>query len=154
MRTLNERGVGLLEVMVGFGLLGVGAVIIFNGVDFISEKKEVIDKGAVQEALITSILESVRANVAREKVDFAPNDFLDRNTYARVLPSLRLCWVNDGFVPVEAYPSCPGRVGYVVTPLKIGTMEFRGLHKVTLRITHQQLFPKTYRQYEFIVKDP
>ncbi len=154
MITKNQRGIGMLEVLIGFGLLGVGSVIILNGVDFIGEKKEVIDKAAIQESLITSLLESIRANVAREKIDFAPNDFLNRNTYASVQESLRLCWVNDGFVPLEAFPECPGRVGYIVTPLRIGSMEYRGLHKVTLRITHKELFPKTYQQYEFIVKDP
>jgi hypothetical protein len=150
----NQKGFGLLETMVGFALLGAGAYIVLEGIDFIGDKKDVIDRSASQEAVVSGLVESIRANIHMEKVDFSADEFIGNTTYEKVHESLNLCWVNDGIVPAEVYPKCPGRIGYVVTPLKMGGLELRGLYKITLRMTHQELFPGTFKQYEFIVKDP
>lgn len=150
----NQKGFGLLEVLIGFGILSIGAFIILQGLDFIDDKQNVVNQGAAQESMVSGIVESVRANISMEKIDFEPQDFLGNTTYDSVHSSLKLCWIKDGIIPLETYPECPGRMGYVVTPLKIGSLELRGLHKVTLRITHKELFPNQFKQYEFIVKDP
>lgn len=156
MKTLfkNQHGVGMVEVLMGFALAGVGAFIILNAVDYLSEKKAVVDKNATMENIITGLMESIRSNIIMEKIDFQPEGFLDHTTFEAVHENLQLCWVNDGIIPVKEYPGCPGRVGYVVTPMTAGSMEFRGLFKVTVRITHTELFPGQFKQYEFIVKDP
>lgn len=156
MKTLirSQKGLGMVEVLMGFALAGVGAFIILNAVDFLGEKKAIVDKSATMENLMTGLMESVRSNIAMEKVDFQSEDFLNHTTYEAVENSLKLCWVNDGIIPVEEYPGCPGKLGYVVAPMKAGNMEFRGLYKVTVRLTHKELFPGQFKQYDFIVKDP
>lgn len=156
MKTLfkSEKGVGMVEVLMGFALAGVGAFIILNAVDYLGEKKSIVDKNASMENLLTGLMESIRSNIVMEKVDFEADEFLNHTTYEAVEESLKLCWVNDGLLPKEEYPDCPGKIGYVVTPMKAGNMEFRGLFKVTIRLTHKELFPGQFKQYEFIVKDP
>ena len=150
----SQKGMGMVEVLMGFALAGVGAFIVLNAVDFLGDKKAVIDKNASMENIITGVMETVRSNIAMEKIDFAPEGFLNNTTYEAVEKSLKLCWVNDGIIPLEEYPGCPGKIGYVVAPMKAGTMEFRGLYKVTVRVTHKELLPNQFKQYEFIVKDP
>lgn len=151
---ITQKGFGLVEVMMGFAILGIGTTIALQGIDFIENKKVMIDREATQEGLLTGLIESIRANVAMEKVDYAADEFLNNTTYEAVHKSLQLCWVHDGIIPLETFPKCPGRIGYVVSPLKMGPMELRGLYKVTVRMTHSELYPNTYKQYEFIVKDP
>lgn len=153
-KLLNQRGFGLMEVLIAFGILGVGTMIALQAISYIDEKKVTVDREATMEGLLTGLIESVRTNIAMEKIDFAADEFLNNTSYEAVERSLQLCWVHDGIIPVETLPTCPGKIGYVVTPLKIGTLELRGLYKVTVRMTHKELFPGTYKQYEFIVKDP
>lgn len=156
MKTLlkSQRGVGMVEVLMGFALAGIGAYIILNALDYLSDKKTVVDKNATLENIVTGLMESIRSNITMEKIDFQPEGFLDHTTYEAVHENLQLCWVNDGIIPIKEYPGCPGRVGYVVTPLPIGGLISRGLFKVTVRVTHTELFPGQFKQYEFIVKDP
>lgn len=153
-QVFNSRGFGLIEVMIGFAILATGALIILNGIDFLNEKKTVADKSTAIENMVTGLVESIRSNIAMEKIDFNSADFLDNTSYETIKKSLKLCWVNDGILPLDVYPNCPGRIGYVITTLKTGPLELRGLYKVTIRLTHSELYPNSFKQYEFIVKDP
>lgn len=153
-KLLNQAGMGLLEIMVGISIASVGSFILLNGIDFLTTKKAVVDKNANLENMISGLIGSIRSNIVMEKIDFEPEKFLNNSTYEAVEKSLKLCWVNDGIIPLEAYPKCPGKLGYVVTTFKVGAMEYRGLYKVTLRMTHSDLFPNQFREYVFIVKDP
>lgn len=153
-KLFNQAGMGLLEILIGISIAGVGSFLIMNGIDFLSQKKSVVDKSANLENMISGIIGSVRTNIVMEKIDFVPENFLNNTTYEAVEKSLKLCWVNDGLIPIEAYPNCPGKLGYVVTPFNVGGMEYRGLYKVTLRLTHSTLLPNQFREYVFIVKDP
>lgn len=153
-KLLNQAGMGLLEILVGISIASVGSFILLNGIDFLTEKKAVVDKNANLENMISGLIGSIRSNIVMEKIDFESENFLRNTTYESVEKSLKLCWVNDGIIPLESYPKCPGKLGYVVAPFKVGTMEYRGLYKVTLRMTHSDLFPNQFREYVFIVKDP
>lgn len=153
-KILNAAGIGLVEVMLGFGLIGAGAFVILNGVDFISEKKSIVDRRASMEGGVRGLVESIRANIAMEKVDFNGEDFLSKTTLPEVTEQLKLCWYKDGIIPIEQFPNCPGRIGYVITTLKTGPLDLRGLYKVTIRLTHSELIPGEFKQYEFVVKDP
>jgi hypothetical protein len=156
MRTLlqNRKGFGLIEAIVGFALIGIGTFVVLNAVGFLGDRKTVADKSAALESMVTGLVEAIRSNIAMEKVDFKAEDFLSNTNFEAVRESLKLCWVNDGIIPLSEYPGCPGRMGYVITTLKTGPLELRGLYKVTIRVTHEELFPNQFKQYEFIVKDP
>ena len=150
----SEKGFGILEVIIGLALLGTGAYLVLTGLDFIGEKKNVADKNASVENMLAGLIESVRSNISMEKVDFNATEWLALSTPEGVKNSLKMCWVKDGLLPIDIYPDCPGRLGYVVTPMKTGSLELRGLYKVTIRLTHDELFPREFKQYDFIVKDP
>ena len=148
------KGFGLIEILMAVSLLGVGAYITLNAVDFINNRRTKVDKSTAMISMISSMLESIRSNITMEKIDFNADEFLALSTPEGVKESLRMCWVKDGIIPLEVYPTCPGRIGYVVSPMKTGPMEIRGLYKVTIRLTHDKMFPDTFKQYEFIVRSP
>lgn len=154
-RILNQKGFGLLETMIGFAIMGVGTFLILQGLDMFDDSKVRADKSINLENTLSNVLESVKANIILEKIDFqAEEAFFVHTTYQAVKDNLKLCWVKDGVIPLENYPTCPGRIGYVVTPLKVGTLSLRGLYKVVIRLTHDELYPGSFKQYEFIVKGP
>lgn len=151
----EQKGFGLLETMIGFAIMGVGTFLILQGLDMFDSSKTRVDKSINLESTLSNILESVKSNIILEKVDFkAEENFFNNTAFQDVKNSLKLCWVKDGVITIDNYPNCPGRLGYVVVPLKVGTLTLRGLYKVTIRITHDELFPNSFRQYEFIVKGP
>lgn len=155
MKIHFEKGFGFLEVMIAISILGVGSFFVLEGYDMLTNSKVKIDKKLSNEITLSNIIESVRSNIIFEKVDFkAETTFLGNSGFEEVQTSLKLCLVNNGLIPLDNYPTCPGRLGYVVAPLKVGTLTLRGLYKVTIRLTHTQLFPGTFKQYEFIVKGP
>lgn len=149
----SNKGLSLIEVITGFAIAGSGAFLILNGVDYLDRQKSSMDKSASQEAIVSGLVESIRSNIAMEKIDFNPRQFLEAQEIEELEPYLKLCWLNDGTLPLEEFPTCQGRLGYVVYPLKIGNLEYRGMYKVTIKITHQTHFPGTFKQYDFIVKD-
>ena len=152
---LNQKGFGLLETMIGFAIMGIGTFLILQGLDYFDDSKTKVDKNISMENMLSNIIESVRVNIVLEKVDFkAEETFLANTNIADVKSSLKLCWVKDGIIPQNNYPNCPGKIGYVSVPLKVGTLTLRGLYKVTVRLTHDELFPGQFKQYEFIVKGP
>lgn len=151
----NSVGFGVLEIMISLGILGVATYAILNGLDFLTSSKQNVEKKVYLENILSNIVESARANIAMEKVDFdADNTFLKNSVYEDVRNSLNLRWVKDGIVRASDCPNCTGRIGYVVTPLKTTSLEFRGIYKVTVRVTHDEEFPGEFKQYDFIVKGP
>ena len=144
----------MIEAMIGFAILGVGIYLLLTMLGFIDDNKAETTKRASMEIMISGLIESVRSNINMEKVDFNADAFLNKTTYEGVKSSLKQCWVKDGMIPLTSFPECPGRIGYVVAPMKTGKLETRGLYKVTIRLTHDELFPNQFKQYEFIVKDP
>lgn len=149
----SEQGLSLIEVITGFALAGAGALLIMNGIDFLQQKKSNIDTSANQDAIVSGLVESIRSNIMMEKIDFNPQEFLSAKDVKDLEPHLKLCWMNNGIVPLEEFPTCSGKLGYVVYPLKVGNFEYGGMYKVTIKLTHETLFPGNIKQYDFIVKD-
>jgi len=150
----SQAGIGIAEVLASVALIGVGSFIMINGVDFLDRNRSKMDKSVAFENTLSSLVESIRSNIASEKITFNSNDFLKHTTYESVRESLPLCWTNDGMFPKEIAPTCPGKLGYAIYPYKSGSMELRGVYKITIRATHETFFPGEFKQYEFIVREP
>ncbi|MFP5457248.1 MAG: hypothetical protein ACLGG7_00815 [Bacteriovoracia bacterium] len=151
----NSLGFGLMESMLSIGLLGVGAYFMVNGYDLISGSKDSVDQSILEENTLANLTESIRVGITSEKIDFrAEEEFLSKTTVEGVRESLVSCWTRTGITSIKNIPSCPGRIGYVVTPLKTGNITLRGLFMITIRMTHDELFPGEFRQFQFIVRGP
>lgn len=151
----NQRGFSLIEAVVALGLFGAGIYGVFEGIDMIgSQKNKAYDKIDL-EIILSSTLEEIRSNISLEKIDFqAKSEFLDLSTYSDVRDSLVMRWDKNGITTAAGCGGCKGRLGYVVTPYKVGDLSFNGLYFVNVRVTHDDLFPNQFRQYKFIVRGP
>lgn len=151
----SQTGFGMIETLVGFAILGAASYAIMMGLDYLEQSKTKTDKNISLENMLSSAVESARANIIMEKVDFQAHDsFLALTSFQHVKDSLKMCWVKDGLIPISNYPNCPGRFGYVVAPFKVGNLEYRGMYQVTIRMTHDELFPNRFKEYAFLVRGP
>jgi type II secretory pathway pseudopilin PulG len=149
----NHKGFGILESIIAMALFGAGIYIVLNGIDVISSSKDKASEKMDLEKIISSSFEQIRSSIQSEKIDFkASENFLSKSTYSEVQESLVLRWNKNGITTIDGCSTCKGRMGYVVTPYQIGNLTFRGMYKVTLRVTHEVLFPNEFREYQFIVK--
>ena len=148
----SQKGFSLLEVMIAMALLiGVSAAVLqgFDSLNFLKERSE---QGSSIESILSSQLDEIRANIANEKIDFKAEDFLNLTDLDDVKDSLIMRWNNNGVFQAADCPHCKGRIGYVIEPYKIGSLLFRGLLSVTIRVTHDELLSGRFSQYTYIVR--
>jgi len=147
----NEIGFSIMEAVVGLAIVGLGASGILTGIDTLNSSKIKVDESIGLEVILASVVDEVRSNIMREKVDFrAKEEFLDLSSLPDVKNSLKMGWNKGGINP--DCTSCKGRIGYVVTPYRVGTLLYRGLYEVNIRVTHDEIFPNRFKQYRFIVR--
>ncbi len=149
----NNKGITLVENIVAFAILGAVLLVVVNGISFIDNEKKVQAESYSGETIVLSLIESIRANIHLEKINPAPDPFINARTIRDLKNQLHLCWTRDGYFP-RNNQDCPGRMGYSISTLTTGAAVYRGLYKVTLRVTHDTLFPNRFKNYEFIVRDP
>ena len=147
----NNSGFSIMEAVVGLAIIGLGASGILTGLDSITTNKSKVNESIGLEVILSGVVDEVRSNIMREKVDFrAREEFLNLTVLEDVKASLKLGWNQNG---VDAdCTSCKGRIGYVVTPYKVGTLLYRGLYEVNIRVTHEEILPNRFNQYRFIVR--
>jgi len=150
----SQRGFGILEIMISMGLLGVGVYFVINGFSIITDSKKDVDESLALDTMVTNLIESIRINVAMEKIDFQPDEFLRPTRLEDVNALLKSCWGRAGIYTPAPQDKCKGRVGYVVTPYKVGGMTLLGLYRVTVRVTHETALEGRFKQFEFIVRGP
>ena len=155
MKLSKQSGIGLVEILAAVAVLGAATYTIMYGFDSLEKNKNRIDESMNIEYLLSGIVESARSNITMEKIDFQGNEqFLSLSAIEEVKESLKMCWIRNGLTPILEGMNCKARVGYVITPYRLGTMEYRGLYQATVRITHEELFPATFKQYTFIIRGP
>lgn len=151
---IYQRGFGVIEIMISIALLGAGSYLVMNGLSLMTDSKKEIDGSIALNSVVSNIVESVRLNVAMEKIDFQAEKFLNPTRLGEVNSLLKSCWNRSGIYEPKSGEICEGRIGYVVTPYKVGPMTLLGLYQVTIRVTHVSLLPRRFKQFEFIVRGP
>ena len=149
---ISEKGFSILEVIIAIALLAGAATAVLKGFDSLNFLKKKSEQSSSIESILSSQLDEIRANIASEKIDFKSEDFLSLSDVNDVKNSLVLRWNKNGiYQPVDC-PECKGRLGYVIVPYRIGTLLFRGLFLVTIRVTHDDLLTGRFSQYSYIVR--
>lgn len=151
----NSKGFSIIEAVVAMGILGVASYGVLEGLDQINSSKTKAVNQMNLEVTLSAIVDEVRSNIAREKIDFkAYENFINLSNYEEVRESLYMRWNKSGVMTQDACSSCKGRIGYVVTPYKVGSLTYKGLYEITIRVTHDELFQNRFKQFNFIVRGP
>ena len=148
----NEKGFSLLEVIVAMAIVMGTSFAVMKGFDSLNVLKSISNEKSSIESILMSQLDEIRSNIVNEKIDFKADAFLSLNTFETVNTSLVMRWNQNGIYKASDCTQCKGRIGYVIEPYKVGTLVFRGLFLVTIRVTHSEIFKNRYRQYSYIVR--
>ncbi|MEK2645688.1 hypothetical protein [Bdellovibrio sp. BCCA] len=143
---LNNRGQTIVESLVGLGLIAiVGSAFIGGMVSLRNTSRSTVVMSS-SEKQIADIAENIKSGVENYQVNFnyktAAGEMLAPD-------SLPMAWDNGKVALREDCPDCAGTYGYVIQPYE----SYRGLYKVTLRMTHKMWAAKgePYKDYIFVV---
>lgn len=145
----NNKGFSLVEIIVSLGVLGATVFLGTMALKNISVTEKEVRNDTTLDNTVHSLVGAIRSNILMQKVNFNAQTFLETTSVDKVKEILPLAWNHSIIVPKEECPDCPGRIGYVVTPPN--ETIYRGLYQVTIRVTHEQLFPGSYKTYTFLV---
>ena len=125
----NDSGMSLIEVMVGFAVLGIIITIVTSGLGTWFGTLNKVKTTEQGNEMVTSIMESLVHNSRYYQANFAGPDSLpefDPN-------NLPMAWSKTGInVPVEQCPKCNGRYGIRMWALE----DYRGLYMMEITMTH------------------
>ena len=140
---LNNKAYSLVETMLALGLLSMaisGALYTnitslktFSRIQTLSDESEV--------------LQTLYANIRSEPARYQRSFESQSNTDALLLPGvLPIAWSNQYLGDAAGCPDCPGRAGYVLTPLA----GYQGLQSLQIKLTHKNW--EYEKKYWFIVQ--
>ncbi|MGZ3771289.1 MAG: hypothetical protein ACXVCP_14775 [Bdellovibrio sp.] len=140
----NRAGQSILETIIAAALISVVGLAFVGGIIAMRKTTKTTVILSSTEKQIADIAENIKSGVENYQVNF---DYSD-DSLAEVLDpdKLPMAWDNGVSVPRKDCDSCAGTFGYTIQPYE----SFRGLYKVTLRMTHKSWSEK-YRDYIFVV---
>jgi len=146
----NQKGFTLLEVMVSMALIGALSYFLVGSSGKIMQDTQVIRHDLALDKVVQRISDNVRENIDLYQITYNQNEFLNKTTKDELDAILPLAWDSNVYTTKEGCPSCPGRAGFIITPID----GYRGLYRVIIRITHTELITggDGYKDFVFLVK--
>lgn len=132
MKTLtNNKGLALLEVLLGFAMIALVGSFFVSGI--VGLRKVAKDSGTKNSIYkqINDVIESVRPNVKMYQVNYFNSD--EERERALAVTKLPMAWGNGVIADAKDCSACPGRYGFVIQAYP----NMKGLYLVTLRMTHK-----------------
>lgn len=142
----NQKGQTIVEAIVGFGLITlVGLTFVGGMVTLRNTTKSTILLSATDKQ-VNDIAENIKAGVENYQINYDSERSVSELLNPATLP---MAWDNGKVALRKDCDTCPGTYGYVIQPYP----EYRGLYKVTLRVTHRSWIDKgeAFKDYHFVV---
>nr|BFD67100.1 hypothetical protein HAGR004_21220 [Bdellovibrio sp. HAGR004] len=142
----NNQGQTLVEALVGFGLIVIVGFAFTGGMVSLRNTTRSTVELSSTDKQINDIAENIKSGVENYQVNF---DYKEGASSALAPDTLPMAWDNGISVPKEECETCAGRYGFTIQPYE----NYRGLYKVTLRMTHTSWKEKNeaFRDYIFVV---
>lgn len=153
---LKKSGMTLIELMVSMGILSVVMYQFISGSSFIQGFYHTTQNTLAMEDVALSVYENIRGNVNLYQIDFAPTNFTSTISYTDLQTKLPYAWdskkiIDQNTCPIDPTTSlkvCPlGRLGYMISPIS----GYRGLLKLTIRVTHPDILANKFKDYTFLI---
>lgn len=141
---IGNKGFTLIETLVGIALLGIVMVLGSQGYDFIKKMSNTVSSLDTVDRRTNEIIENVRATLPQQVVSFNSDPVYIQNILSA--SSLTMAWSLRVDDTVSNCPTCPGRYGYIITPIKNES----GLNLVTIVFTHKDWGTEP-KKFEFVV---
>lgn len=147
-------GYSLVEALLMSGLLIVIFLAFGQGVGALLDISRTTVLGVSAERSVVEVAESIKAGVENYQLNFAMikgganperEEVLDIDKLSMAWDLNKTCSLKSPDCP----DSLPGRYGYLIQPFD----EFRGLYKVTVRMTHEKwkVSGEKFKDFVFVV---
>lgn len=145
-KTQNQKGQTIVEALIGLGLISmVGLTFVGGMVSLRNTTKNTLVMSSTDKQ-VNDIAENIKSGVENYQVNFN-----SEKSVSEILnpDSLPMAWDNGKVALRSECKTCAGTYGYVIQPYP----EYRGLYKVTLRVTHKSWIEKgeAFKDYHFVV---
>lgn len=132
---LNQSGVSIIEVLFASAALMIVFLAALSFANDIKKRSVLISSKRSYVGEYEKIANLIVSDPKLFKISFDPSEkskceLLDQ-------ANLPIAWDHKNVYEVADCPDCPGRVGYIIQPYDTPT--FRGVYKVTFRMTHTTL---------------
>lgn len=143
---MNKKGFTLIEGLVTMGLLSVMTLVFIGGVHSLKNAFKSTQLISSTDKQVQDIAENIKAGLENYQINF---DFDSDANSQLDISNLPMAWDEKKVGSRADCPNCAGSYGYYIQPLE----EFRGLYRVTLRMTHKTWVAagESYRDYVFVV---
>lgn len=144
---INNKGQTIIEALVGFAMIVIVGFAFTGGMVALRNTTRDTVMMSSTDKQVSDIAENIKAGVENYQVNF---DYSDEGAeVALALDNLPMAWDNGINKPRKECPDCAGTYGYIIQPFE----SFRGLYRVTLRMTHKSWAAKNekYRDYTFVM---
>lgn len=159
-----QKGFSMVQIMIGVGILGLSMYLYMGSTGHLNKyNKEVVTKLSVERQAL-NLFFNIKNNPGLYQTNYNAEEFFDITNKKALMEALPLAWNDKMFIDVEECKTTDptdedcagykGRMGYVLTPHP----ELRGLFKLTIRVTHADLFTDDpdpnkpgFRDYTFIL---
>lgn len=140
----NIQGQTILETLIGSALIAIVGLAFVGGIIALRNTAKQTLVLSSTEKQIADIAENIKAGVENYQVNF---DYSEESLAAALDPEkLPMAWDNGISVQRKDCETCSGTFGYTIQPYEA----YRGLYKVTLRMTHKS-WPEKFRDYIFVM---
>ena len=148
-KMLNQKGFSLLEVIIALGILGAASTYMMTSYHSSQQGIMGLSDKTILNTVIWDVVTGVDGNVGKYQTNFSSNEIFSQSSSASELNKiLPIAWDSSGTHSLEDCPKCKGRMGYIIKPLS----GQRGLFELDIKVTHERIFPNSYRTYIFLVK--
>lgn len=149
MRTFpsNNKGQSIIEVLVGLGMISAIGFTFVGGMMSLRNTTKGTLVTSSTEKQVSDIAENIKAGVENYQVNFR---YDEGTSTVLAVDNLPMAWDNGKVAPrSKDTAGWQGTYGYTIQPYEA----YRGLYKVTLRMTHKSWIEKgdKYRDYIFVV---
>ncbi len=138
----SNKAFSLIEVIVGTGLLAITATGFIAGYNELHKGMRSDSIKSKAEYRVAEIIENIRQKPTSQIIQYT-----DKPSLLLVKDSLKMAWSELVEMPAADCADCPGRYGYVITPV-IPAMS--DLYLVTIVFTHTE-WGDIEKKYEFLV---
>ena len=153
----NNKGFTIMEALVGIGLLAIVMVTATQGYDYIKKSQSKMITMNTTENRVNEIIQTVKGNISQQIISF-PGSTLIAGSNGTILTDsyidtvlgaadLPMAWSTTTDTKVSECSNCPGRYGYIITPIP----DYGGLYLVSIRFTHTEWGAGTTKNFSFVV---
>jgi len=141
---VRQRGVTLVEILVGIGISTVLILLAVNASYQLAKVNSNVSTSIVENRQLLNIVENIRKGVSYYQIHFDESPEI-RNQFLAT-DKLNFAWSSQIIAKASECPDCPGRMGYIIQPYR----EIPGLYLVTVRLTHKE-WDTPFKDFVFTV---